>query len=79
MAKYYTIGVTTLALIIELVSPLVGLGLGISTSYHDFQLFQRVQGKAKCTSPLDICGSDRTRFLKARKTILFVLKLQFRF
>eukprot|EP01084_Bolivina_argentea_P264327 447709_1 len=72
MVKYCTIGIT-FVFIIDLVTPLVwlGLGLGINT-YHNVQLFQWVKGKAKCTSPLiswlDTCGGDRKRFLKVTTT-----------
>ncbi len=81
MVKYCTIGIT-FVFIIDLVTPLVwlGLGLGINT-YHNVQLFQWVKGKAKCTSPLiswlDTCGGDRKRFLKVRQTILLMLKFSF--
>ncbi len=79
MVKYCSICEITLALIIDLVTPLVGLGLGLGIdTYHNVQLFKWVTGKAKCTSPfissLDTCGSDRKRFLKARQNHLANVK-----
>ncbi len=77
MVQYYTTIGVTLIFIIGLVTPLVGLTLGLRVnSNHNVQLLQWVQGKAKYTPPLtslDACG-DRKK-LKARQNRLANLKI----